>query len=165
MKRGIYLAISLVAAMTLLVSLAEARKVARDTLTNIGPALEKQFTFEPFTPSLPDHLWMNEGAGRIYFLHFDKSVDQKEARLLFIGEGVKGRFCVEDQPDGGKTGFVHFHAMKGPDEHTPGHGGQKAAQEGYWLKHIAVSEFDMMGMHFTPGIANNFMVTPAPKCG
>lgn len=165
MRRGIYLTLILVVAAILLAYQAEAKKVAKNALTNIGPTLEKEFTYEPFTPPLPDHIWMNTGADTIYFFHFDKSVDQKDARLLFIGEGVKGRFCQEDQPDGGKTGFVHFHAMKGPDEHTPGHGGQKAAQDGYWLRHIAVSEFDMMGMHFTPGIANNFMATPAPKCG
>ncbi len=83
----------------------------------------------------------------------------REARFKFNADGT---------PDGGNTGFVHFHRS-----HTPagekgmaahGHGG-KSAEEGYWLKHIAVGEFDMMDIHFTPGTAMNFMPTPAPKCG
>jgi hypothetical protein len=28
---------------------------------------------------------------------------------------------------------------------------QARPEEGYWRKHMAVGEFDMMGMHFKPG--------------
>ncbi len=139
-----------------------------DVLTTVGPTLAKVYTFEPFHPGMPDHLWMDAGNGRTVFLHFNKPVSDHNARLIFIGEGIKGRFCAEDQPDRGKTGFVHFHRARTPEgekgEHSHGHGGNKA-EDGYWLKHIAVAEFDMMGMHFTPGTAMNFMPTTAPKCG
>jgi len=148
---------------------AEAKKVpAAAALKNVGPTLAKVYTFEPFHPAMPDHLWMDAGNGRGVFLHFNKPVTDPKAMVIFVGEGVKGRFCAEDQPDGGKTGFVHFHRSRTPEGETGpaahGHGG-KSAEEGYWLKHIAVAEFDMMGMHFTPGTAMNFMPTPAPRCG
>ncbi len=137
-------------------------------LQTVGPTLAKVYTYEPFRPAMPDHLWMDTGNGRIVFLHFTKPVSDPTATVIFVGEGIKGRFCAQDQPDGGKTGFVHFHRSLTPagetGEAAHGHGG-KAAEEGYWLKHIAVAEFDMMGLHFKPGTAMNFMPTPAPKCG
>lgn len=139
-----------------------------EALKNVGPTLGKVYTFEPFHPAMPDHLWMDAGNGRGVFLHFNKPVSDPTAMVIFTGEGVKGRFCAEDQPDGGKTGFVHFHRSHTPEGEkgmaAHGHGG-KSAEEGYWLKHVAVGEFDMMGMHFSPGTAMNFMPTPAPKCG
>ena len=141
---------------------------APEALKNLGPALAKAYTFEPFHPAMPDHLWLDEGNGRATFLHFNKPVSDPSAMVIFVGEGIKGRFCAEDQPDVGKTGFVHFHRSQTPEGETGmaahGHGG-KQAEEGYWLKHVAVGEFDMMGMHFKPGTAMNFMPTPAPKCG
>lgn len=151
------------------ISAAESKKgPAAAALKNVGATLAKAYTFEPFHPAMPDHLWMDAGNGRGVFLHFNKPVSDPKATVIFVGEGVKGRFCAEDQPDGGKTGFVHFHRSQTPEGETGpaahGHGG-KTAEEGYWLKHIAVAEFDMMGMHFTPGTAMNFMPTPAPKCG
>lgn len=140
---------------------------AAEALKNMGPTLAKVYTFEPVHPAMPDHLWMDAGNGRGVFLHFNKPVSDPTAMVIFTGEGVKGRFCAEDQPDGGKTGFVHFHRSHTPDGEkgmaAHGHGG-KSAEDGYWLKHVAVGEFDMMGMHFTPGTAMNFMPTPAPKC-
>ncbi|MBI3810346.1 MAG: hypothetical protein HY284_07825 [Nitrospirae bacterium] len=146
----------------------EAKKgPAAEALQNVGPTLAKTYTFEPFHPAMPDHLWMDAGNGRGVFLHFNKPVTDPKAMVIFVGEGVKSRFCAEDQPDGGKTGFVHFHRSHTPEGETGmaahGHGG-KSAEEGYWLKHVAVGEFDMMGMRFAPGTAMNFMPTPAPKC-
>ena len=138
-----------------------------DAVKNIGPTLAKTYTFEPFHPAMPDHLWMDAGNGRAVFLHFNKPVADPSATVIFVGEGIKGRFCAEDQQDGGKTGFVHFHRSHTPEkekgEAAHGHGG-KPAEEGYWLKHVAVGEFDMMGMHFKPGTAMNFMPTPPPNC-
>jgi hypothetical protein len=148
---------------------SEGKKApAAEALKNVGPTLAKGYTFEPVHPAMSDHLWMDTGNGHGVFLHFNKPVSDPTAMVIFTGEGVKGRFCAEDQPDGGKTGFVHFHRSHTPDGEkgmtAHGHGGQ-SAEEGYWLKHIAIGEFDMMGIHFTPGIAMNFMPTPAPKCG
>jgi hypothetical protein len=141
---------------------------APEALKNVGPTLAKTYTYEPFHPAMPDHLWLDEGNGRATFLHFNKPVSDSSATIIFVGEGIQGRFCAEDQPDGGKTGFVHFHRSRTPEGETGmaahGHGG-KQAEKGYWLRHVAVGEFDMMGMHFKPGTAMNFMPTPAPKCG
>lgn len=146
----------------------EAKKApSAKALQNIGPTIGKAYTFEPFNPAMPDHLWMDAGNGDAVFFHFSKPVNDPKATVIFVGEGIKGRFCAEDQPEGGKTGFVHFHRARTPEGETGmaahGHGGNKA-EEGFWLKHIAVAEFDMMGMHFKPGTAMNFMPTPAPKC-
>jgi hypothetical protein len=139
-----------------------------EALKGVGLTLAKAYTFEPFHPPMPDHLWLDAGNGRAVFLHFNKPVNDPKAMLIFVGEGIKGRFCAEDQPDGGKTGFVHFHRMHTPEGETGmaahGHGG-KQAEDGYWLKHVAVGEFDMMNMHFKPGTAMNFMPTPPAKCG
>lgn len=138
-----------------------------EALKNVGPTLAKTFTLEPVHPAMPDHLWMDAGNGRVVFLHFNTPVADPNATVIFVGEGIKGRFCAEGQPDGGKSGFVHFHRLHTPEgekgEGAHGHGGNKA-EEGYWLKHIAVGEFEMMGTHFTPGTAMNFTPTPAPKC-
>jgi hypothetical protein len=141
---------------------------APEALKNVGPTLGKAYTFEPFHPDMPDHLWLDEGNGRATFLHFNKPVNDPNAMLMFVGEGIKGRNCAEDQPDGGKTGFVHFHRAHTPEGESGmaahGHGGKKG-EDGYWLKHVALGEFDMMGMHFKPGTAMNFMPTPPPTCG
>ncbi|MFQ5779492.1 MAG: hypothetical protein ACE5HN_01740 [Nitrospiria bacterium] len=106
---------------------------------------------------------MKTDPDKVVFFHFAKPVDAKENKLLFMGDAIKGRFCADDQPNGGKTGFVHFHSAKIAPGHKHGHGGRKG-QEGYWLRHIALGEFEMMGIHFKPGIAHNFKATPAPKC-
>jgi hypothetical protein len=146
-----------------------AAKVAPGTAREIGPELLKVFDFHPFATELPDHLWMKVDDNHLQFLHFQKPVTEPNNRLVFIGDGIRGRFCAEDQPEGGKTGYVHFHSATGHQhmEGLPGEGhGGKPGEEGYWLRHIAVGEFDMMGMHFRPGVAPpNFMATTAPKCG
>ncbi|MBI4318766.1 MAG: cytochrome c [Chloroflexi bacterium] len=117
----------------------------------------------PFNPPLPDHVWVEVDGGRVSFLHFDKPVTDPSKKLLFVGDGVRGRFCAEDQPAGGHTGYVHFHRFDAPTVDA-GHGGAPG-DEGYWLRHIAVDEIDMMGMRFNPGIAFDFMPTKAPGCG
>ena len=147
---------------------ADLNPPSAEALKTVGPTLGKAFTFEPFQPPMLDHLWMDVGNGRAIFMHFNKPVSDSAASVIFLGEGIKGRFCAEDQPEGGKTGFVHFHRARTPSGETGqgahGHGGAKG-EDGYWLRHFAVAEFDMMGMHFKPGTAMNFMATPAPKCG
>ncbi|MFQ5930985.1 MAG: hypothetical protein ACE5MM_01115 [Nitrospiraceae bacterium] len=137
--------------------------VAKEALAHLGPALAKSYTAQPIIPPLPNHLWMDVGDGRYAFLHFNKPVSDPKARPIFIGDAVKGRFCAQDQPDKGETGFVHFHRATKPEAAKHGHGGF-AGEEGIWLRHIALGEFDMMKRHFTPGIAHNFMATPPPFC-
>lgn len=84
----------------------EGKKVpSGKALKNVGPTLAKVYTFEPFHPAMPDHLWMDTGNGRGVFLHFNKAASDPNARLIFVGEGIKSRFYAEDQPDGGVITF------------------------------------------------------------
>jgi len=137
--------------------------VPSETLHLIGTQMSKLLTFEPFNPPLRNHLWMKTDSDKMLFFHFTKAVSEKNNKLLFTGDAIKGRFCAEDQPEGGKTGYVHFHSSEKADGHKHGHGGKKG-QEGYWLRHIALGEFEMMKIQFTPGVAHNFKATKAPSC-
>ena len=140
---------------------------------NVGQALLKAYTFEPVHPNPPNHLWLDEGNGRVQFMMFDKPVSDPTAVLQFVGEGIKGRFCAESQPDRGKTGYNHFHRS-----HTPATGdtsmhGPKG-EEGYWLKHVSVGNFTMAhagehaahggDMHYKPGTVQDVPQPPTPKC-
>lgn len=154
----------LVAAAVVLVGAEQgSAAVAKEALQGVGPKLAKVYTAQPITPPLRNHLWMDVGDGRFVFLHFNKPTSDRKARLLFIGDAVKGRFCAQDQPEQGKTGYVHFHRAGKPAGAKHGHGGF-AGEEGLWLRHIAIADFKMMKRHFTPGIAHNFMGTPPPFC-
>jgi len=150
----------------------EGTSASPEVANNIGPALIKAYAFEPVHPNPPNHLFLDEGNGRIQFLMFDKAVSDPSAKLLFVGQGIKGTFCVESQPDGGKTGFNHFHRT-----HTPASGdtsmhGAKG-EEGYWLKHVAVAEFDDEPTgehaghggktHYKPGQVENTPQPTTPK--
>lgn len=104
----------------------------------LGSAVLKADTFVPVTSNPPNHVWLDEGNGRVQFLMFDKAVRDPSAQLLFVGQGVKGTFCLESQPDGGKSGFNHFHRTNTPATgDTSMHGA--TGEEGYWLKHVAVA--------------------------
>ncbi len=95
------------------------------------------------------------------FLQFDNADPAAATRLLYIGIGVKGVFCAEDQPD---RSFTHFHRHDAP-EYREGHGGDPGS-EGYWLTWAAVDSFDARdGRHITPGIDYEFSPTPPPACG
>ena len=151
----------------------EGTAASPDAAKNIGPSIFKAYTFKPIHPDGPDHVWLDEGNGRVQFMMFDKPVSDPTALLLFVGQGVKGTFCAESQPDGGKTGFNHFHRT-----HTPATGdtsmhGSKG-EEGFWLKHVAVAEFvdehsgEHAGhggkTHYKPGQVENTPQPPTPKC-
>lgn len=114
----------------------------------------------PFDAPLPDHEWLDLGNGKILFLHYDKPVSASDKKLLFVGLGIRGRFLHGEEPG---PAFVHFHRLNAPNPDA-GHGGPPGA-EGYWLTHVAVSSFEMMGMKFEPGVAFNFMPTKAPTSG
>lgn len=143
-----------------------AGEIPTTTLREVGPTLARFFTVDPFDrPMKQPHLWMDVGNDRLVFLHFNKE-EGVARKLLFTGDAIKGRFCAEDQPDGGKTGFIHFHQIKTPAGAKHAHG-QEAGAEGYWLRHIAMGEFiwgpKKVQMH--PGTAFNFMPTQPPTCG
>jgi hypothetical protein len=144
-----------------------------EALSNIGPVLVKAYTYEPVHPNPPDHLWLDEGNGRVLFLMFDKPVSDPTAVLQFVGEGIKGRFCAESQPDRGKTGYNHFHRSHTPATGDTSMSGPKG-EEGYWLKHVAVGDFKMehKGDHaahggdtnYKPGTVRDTPQPQTPKC-
>jgi plastocyanin len=95
------------------------------------------------------------------FLQFNNADPAQATRLPYIGIGVKGVFCAEDQPD---RSFTHFHRYDAP-AYAEGHGGDPGA-EGYWLTWAAVDTFETRdGRQVTPGIDYEFSPTPPPSCG
>jgi hypothetical protein len=104
----------------------------------------------------------------ITFLHFAKPIDQPNNKLIFIGDGVRGKFCAEDQPSQGKTGYVHFHSLVAEpgQAHNEmakmGHGGKPGAA-GFWLRHIAVDEFDIDGSALHAGCSDELHAHAATK--
>ncbi|HEX7766329.1 MAG TPA: hypothetical protein VF443_06410 [Nitrospira sp.] len=141
---------------------------------SIGSVLLKAYTFEPVHPNPPNHLWLDEGHGRVQFLMFDKPVSDPTAVLQWVGQGIKGRFCVESQPDRGKTGFSHFHRTNTPTTGDTSMHGAKG-EEGYWLKHVAVAELDLEQKgehtghgggktHYKPGEVEDMPQPKTPKC-
>ena len=151
---------------------AEGTAASPEVASNIGHSLLKAYTFVPVQPNPPNHVWLDEGNGRVQFLMFDKGVSDPSAKLLFVGQGIKGTFCIESQPDGGKTGFNHFHRTNTPATGDTSMHGAKG-EEGYWLKHVAVAEFDDEpkgehaghgGTHYKPGQLENTPQPTTPKC-
>lgn len=151
----------------------EGTAASPEAANNIGAVLVKSYTFEPVHPNPPNHLWLDEGNGRVQFMMFDKPVSDPTAQLLFVGQGIKGRFCAESQPDRGKTGCNHFHRTTTPATGDTSMHGAKG-EEGYWLKHVAVAEFDDEPKgehaghggktHYKPGQVENTPQPKTPKC-
>ena len=153
---------------------AQGTSPSQEVATSIGQALLKAYTFEPVHPNPPNHLWLDEGHGRVQFMMFDKPVSDPTATLQWVGQGVKGRFCAESQPDRGKTGFNHFHRTKTPATGDISMHGAKG-EEGYWLKHVAVAEFDAKHKgehaghgggktHYKPGEVDDMPQPATPEC-
>ena len=151
----------------------EGTAPSSEAANNIGPVLIKAYTFVPVHPNPPNHLWLDEGNGRVQFLMFDKPVSDPTAVLQWVGQGVKGRFCAESQPDGGKSGFKHFHRTNTPASGDTSMHGAKG-EEGYWLKHVAVVELDVTPhgehaahggkTHYKPGEVEDLPQPTTPKC-
>lgn len=144
---------------------AQEEEVPAGALHAVGAQLVKAFTQDgPFAPDAPDHLWFDNGDGTFLFLHFDKPLGEA-TKLMYVGWAVPGRWCAEEQP----KGFTHFHRTAKVGAWNAGHGGATPEQAGYWLKHVAVEEFqfNMMGMSYPvkPGTDMKFMPTKPPACG
>jgi hypothetical protein len=133
------------------------------------------YSDSPIQPAMPDHLIKVLSDGTAIFFHFDRPVGQ-DSKILWVGTFVPGRFCKADQERVQATygpGFVHFHQKSIPgNDPNAGHGG-KGGEQGYWFRHIAVTDIpkgDMMAGTgapwgpVRPGIDMNFMPTPAPSC-
>ncbi|NJD51638.1 MAG: hypothetical protein FIB07_02100 [Candidatus Methanoperedens sp.] len=56
-------------------------------------------------PDMPDHLVKMLSDGKILFIHLDGPVDTAR-NILWIGDGIPGKFIKADQPKG--EGYVHF---------------------------------------------------------
>jgi hypothetical protein len=152
----------------------EGTTASPEAAKNIGAILVKAYTFEPVHPNPPNPLWLDEGNGRVQFLMFDKPVSDPTAGLQWVGQGIKGQFCAESQPDRGKTGFTHFHRTNTPATGDTSMHGAKG-EEGYWLKHVAVAEFDAehkgehgghgeAKVHYKPGDVEDVPQPTTPKC-
>ncbi len=114
----------------------------------------------PFDAPLPEHEWLDLGNNEILFLHYDKPVSAPDKKLLYVGLGIRGRFCAGEEPG---PAFVHFHRLNAPNPDA-GHGGPPGA-EGYWLTHVAVNDMTMDGRQVKAGVDFQFMPTRAPQCG
>lgn len=58
--------------------------------------------------------------------------------------------------------FTYFHQLEA-EEWDQAHGGDPG-QEGYWLAHMAVDEFERPWGEVTPGVDYNYMPTDPPEC-
>ncbi|SIS13466.1 hypothetical protein [Natronorubrum thiooxidans] len=107
---------------------------------------------DPFTPS---HVtkWVSDDT--FIFLHFDEPNPEEANNLLWVGVGTKGVFSEAGQPG---PEFTHFHQYEA-DDWDGGHGGE-VGDEGYWLTHIAVDEFESPFGETEPGVDYEFMPTP-----
>jgi hypothetical protein len=149
---------------------AQGAKVSEATATAIGKQLAAQMSYKsPFETDAPDHLWALGDETSVTFIHFDKGYAEA-TRLIYIGHGVKGRWCAEDQQAIEKVagkGYTHFHRTAKVAAWDAGHGGGKAGEPGYWLKHMAVGPgFKMPWGDVKPGVTDTgFMPTTAPRCG
>ncbi len=151
----------------------EGTVASPEAANNIGAILIKAYTYEPVHPNPPNHLWLDEGNGRVQFMMFDKPVSDPTAVLQWVGQGIKGRFCTDSQPDHGRTGFTHFHRTNTPATGDTSMHGAKG-EEGYWLKHVAVAEFDVAPhgehaahggkTHYKPGEVEALPQPTTPKC-
>ena len=141
------------------------QEVSASATREVGTQLVAGFTVQgPFTPTAPDHLWLDNGDGTWMFLHFDRPL-KEASKIIYTAWAIPGRWCAEDQP----KGFTHFHRTAKVAAWDAGHGGSKPGEAGYWLKHVAPEEFDlkMMGMehHVGRGTDMKFMPTNPPRCG
>ena len=73
----------------------EAPMASPEVSNNIGPALIKAYNFVPIQPNAPNHLWLDEGNGRVQFMMFDKAVS--DPALLAAAEKRR----LEMDPTGG----------------------------------------------------------------
>ncbi|MBU7028548.1 MAG: hypothetical protein HXS48_16560 [Theionarchaea archaeon] len=94
---------------------------------------DSTFTLEPFTDSaLKNHIWKRKG-DELYGAQFDEKGD-----ILYLVHGLPGTYSLNDVPLSGE--YVVWFPIK------------EGAEEGFWLKYTAVSEFKMEWGHVTHGI-------------
>jgi len=162
-------ALAVIAGATALPASAQQEARLPDAVAgNLGRQVEAAYSQNPYETPLPDHQWLLADDKSVVFLHFDKPVAQA-TRLLYVGYGIRGRWCAEDQrriEAIAEKGFTHFHRIARVATPDAGHGGARAGEPGYWLKHIAVGPaFNMpWGEVAAAGTDQSFMPTTAPRC-
>lgn len=149
---------------------AQQSRVSETAAAALGRQLAQQMSYKsPFETDAPDHLWALGDDRSVTFIHLDKPYAEA-TRAIYIGFAIKGRWCAEDQAAIEKMagkGFTHFHRTAKVATWDAGHGGAKAGEPGYWLKHMAVGPgFAMPWGDVKPGVTDmKFMPTTAPRCG
>jgi hypothetical protein len=149
---------------------AQQTRVSDTIAAALGRQLAQQMSYKsPFETDAPDHLWVLGDDQSVTFIHLDKPYGEA-TRVIYVGFGIKGRWCAEDQAAieriAGK-GFTHFHRIARVATWDAGHGGARPGEPGYWLKHMAVGPgFKMPWGDVQPGATDAaFMPTTAPRCG
>lgn len=159
----------LVAFLPVLLVVGCVRSTPEERVSNedFPAGLLAAFTDRVFGNETPHHVWRlapegDDAGGRLLFLYLDAEDPEDAEDVWYVGEGVRGRFCIGSQPDGGRTGFVHFHRTTDPSgEWDRDHGGADRGTEGYWLRYTAVADIEMPWGAVRPGIDHDFMPTPA----
>lgn len=124
-------------------------------------ALAAAYPDQPYTggQATPEHVWRILPKGDLEAIHLDAPTLAEATKIWYVVVGVHVMDACEEPDD---EGFTHFHKKSSPNWDA-GHGGSPGV-EGYWLKHVAVSEFDMPWGHVLPGVDYNFMPTPIAGC-
>ncbi len=138
----------------------------------MGDALTEQeiqelalvFSDEPLTGGQdpwPSHLlkWISDDV--FLLLHMNREDPLEADKVMWWGMGVRGTFCAESQPS---PDFTHFHKRSAPT-YAEGHGGS-GGEEGYWLLHMNVEQFESpFGDTGPVGVHEEFGPTVPPTCG
>jgi hypothetical protein len=126
-------------------------------------ALDEAYPDQPYIggQATPEHVWRILPNGDLEAIHFNKPTLAEATRIWYVVVGIHVMDACNKPAD---EGFTHFHKKSSPNWDA-GHGGTSdPVVEGYWLKHVAVSEFDMPWGHVMPGADYNFMKTPIQGC-
>ncbi|MBU7035461.1 MAG: hypothetical protein HXS49_09740 [Theionarchaea archaeon] len=102
------------------------------TLGELTRRQAAEFTDNPFTPELANHIWKKEG-DTLRGFRFDE-----KGHLRYMVEGIKGSYTLDDVPFSG--------------EYTVWVPVSPTSSSGYWLNYAAVAEFEMPWGTVHPGI-------------
>lgn len=138
---------------------AEFRGLTAADVTALGQILNDQPLNDAQSP-WPAHqiTWLDQDT--FFLIHHNAADPEVATEVLWIGLGVRGVFCDDDQPT---PDFTHFHRAHA-DAYGSGHGGEPG-QPGFWLLHVNVKEFNSpFGPTGPPGVHEGFSVSDIPSC-
>ncbi len=96
----------------------------------IGNIVNYLKEIKPFECEMPGYKWWRidlSFAGGVYNYYL-VGFYYENNNIRYLTYGMPGRFCIQEQPFGGMTGFVYWHPTNGND--------RKFGEEGYWILHI-----------------------------